>query len=721
MNSAAPNSEEMAQLPGRGIKPLVSLRAHPRLALWVFIAVFLVGLPFVFIKGTKLYWTSATVHVAPRYMKTLRDDDEVSIQSNTQYREYVENLRNSMTRYDIIEAAFKKLDPVLQRRWILPVDKSERMTIERLRGVLDVRNIPDTYVLEASITDKEPVGMAEMINAVTEVFIEKMREERVYGADERKKKLITREDEILKKISTLTSERSEIGLKIGANSFGGTAPNNPYDQVIEKQRVLLTDARNTRVAAETRLKAFEKTGETESSMQSIRSVIDQDPSLSNLKLVLQQRRANLFLQQSGITPEHPSYAGIQDEIQAIDAELEGRVSASAESAKEGATARYMASIIQARLVEEEIDKGMKDLLAKSNEYTVLAERATGITYEIDQNRSELNAIRERLNTMEAESDSFGFVRLVNAAVKPEQPHGPRKILILAIIIVVATGAGITATVAFDLFDRRIHTVNDAEKTIGIPAMGWMIEIADRGSQLFSEDLLRRIAGSLIREQNEQGTYSFAFTAVKPAAGSTTLALKIANTLTALGYPALFLEANAFNPDARINQQNPQQKGLNEALQGADPYALILPASEEFPDRLSVGNLHGSRHLNLVEKIGPLLEKLHARYRFIIVDMPPLLLSADTSILSQQIQQLIVVSEASGTIRGELKRAGRELEKIDPAAVGLIVNRIRPFVGGGYLSNVIVEYLTGKKSSESKSSKPAGFARSLFFRSRKKNA
>ena len=96
---------DFANLPGRGIKPLVSFRAHTRVALIVFIFTLLAGIPLAFIKGEVFFSTVAVVQVAPRYMKTLRDDGELDFPSNTQYREFLEQQTKSVTRYDIVRDA----------------------------------------------------------------------------------------------------------------------------------------------------------------------------------------------------------------------------------------------------------------------------------------------------------------------------------------------------------------------------------------------------------------------------------------------------------------------------------------------------------------------------------------------------------------------------------------------------------------------------------------
>ena len=100
---------DTSQLPGRGIKPLLSLRKHYRVSLVIWLLVVLVGIPVAWIKGQSYYSAESVFQVAPNYMKTLATDKEVEFQSNSQYREFVNHLSNTVRRYDVIERALKKL------------------------------------------------------------------------------------------------------------------------------------------------------------------------------------------------------------------------------------------------------------------------------------------------------------------------------------------------------------------------------------------------------------------------------------------------------------------------------------------------------------------------------------------------------------------------------------------------------------------------------------
>lgn len=685
---------ETANLPGRGIKPLVSLRAHARLALIVFIVTLLAGMPLVFIKGEAYYSATAVVQVAPRYMKNLRDDGELDFPSNTQYREFLEQQTRSVGRYDIVRDALNSLGEKAAN-WRKAGD-SERKSVEQLRTALLVRSVPDTYMIEVQLQSKSKDGLAEVVNAVVATYVERMRSERVFGADARVRMLEAREAEILSAIREKTEKRTELALQLGIGAFSGKEE-NPYDRVLADLRTSLADARGKRFEAEAQLKAFETNGETDIKTRSIQEAVLIDPGLSNLKANLFKRRADLLTQLSGLQPQHPVYAEVSEELKRIDGELGSQTSKLKDQVQRSLHARYKTGVDQSLRLEANLKGDLDDMVKKGAAFANLYNQAMTLSYDIDQQRKELDAIRERLNHFAAEQNSFGFVRLVTPALAPETPYGPGKKKLLLLLLAAALLLTLAAPVAADLMDRRIQTVNDAEKVLGVPALGWMVERSDEATQLFGTDLLRRMAGSLINERQRHGTRVFAFSGVKAGAGVSELVLALGKTLDTMGYRALALEANALRKDARYAGGRP---GLIECLRAqAEASACIVPADAAFPARMQVGGGAQQAHIDQLERMQGLTRELAQDFSFVLVDLPPLLLSADAEILARNLEHLIVIVEANGTITGELRRAGRQLEKLDPAAVGIVVNRVRPFDGGGYLHGAMLEYLSGRKLSD----------------------
>ena len=411
---------DFANLPGRGIKPLVSFRAHTRVALIVFIFTLLAGIPLAFIKGEVFYSTVAVVQVAPRYMKTLRDDGELDFPSNTQYREFLEQQTKSVNRYDIVRDALISLGDKAQS-WRRAGD-SERKSVELLREALAVRSIPDTYMIEIRLQSKNKEALAEVVNAVVATYVERMRTERVFGADVRVRMLEAREVEIVSTMEEKTARRTALALQLGIGAFSGKEE-NPYDRVLADLRSAHAETRNKRFEAESQLKAFESNGETDIKTRSVQEAVLIDPGLSNLKANLFKRRADLLTQLSGLQPAHPVHAEVTEELRRIDSELNSQTSKLKDQIQKSVQARYRTGVDQSRRIEADINGELEALVKKGANFSGLYNQAMTLTYDIDQQRKELDTVRERLNHFAAEQNSFGFVRLVTPALPPEMPYG----------------------------------------------------------------------------------------------------------------------------------------------------------------------------------------------------------------------------------------------------------------------------------------------------------
>ena len=120
-------------------QPLLSLKRHYRISIVAGVVVVLLGLPVVWIKGQSSYMAEAIFQVSPTYMKNLESDKELELQSNSQYREYVNHLSKTVTRYDVLQRALNalKAEGVDTR----PPALTERKYIEQLQQTVYVLSL----------------------------------------------------------------------------------------------------------------------------------------------------------------------------------------------------------------------------------------------------------------------------------------------------------------------------------------------------------------------------------------------------------------------------------------------------------------------------------------------------------------------------------------------------------------------------------------------------
>jgi len=684
-----------ADLPGRGLKPLASLLAHPRLALLAALLVLVAGLPLAWLKGAPRYQAEAVIQVAPRYMRNLKDDQELDFQSTTQYRQFVEHQRKSVSRHDVLHDALARLG---ERRdlWQRP-GETERQAVQRLAEQLVVASVPDTYLLRLTLQDRQPQGLAEVVNAVMAAFIERMKAEQIYGADERARHLRGREEELLAVIAERGQRRSRIARELSLTTFNESTP-NPYDRLVADLRGKLSDARQRRLDADAALSAFQAHGETGVDVRSVQDAVLNDPGLNGLKGTLSTRAAALLMQKSGLKPDHPGAVAADRELAEIEAELKSRTGRLESGVRDNLRLRLQGTADQAAAVERGLRADLSGIEAQAAHFAHLFQDATSLTADIAQARAEMDRVRERINTIGVESTSFGFLRPVAPALVPDQPFGPGRTKLMLMALLAALAAAVAAPLLRDLTDQRVHTVNDAQRILGIAPAGWQVQRGDSASQVFGDEQLRRMAAALIRSRHLRNRGIFGFTGCKPGAGTTSLVLELAGTLRSLGYQVLAVEANGFASDSRFSTGLP---GLVQLLRGeAGGAEVVAEATATLPRRVAVraGGATDRVAIERLDRLGQALADWASTADFVLVDMPPLLASADAELMARTVGQVLLVVEAGAVTQGEVRRAGRLMQTLDPDAVGLVVNRVSPFSGGGYLRDLMLESISGRSRS-----------------------
>ena len=657
------------------------------------VLVLVVGLPLAWKKGEPSYRAEAAIQVAPRYMRNLKEDQELDFQSNTQYRQFVEHQRKSVARHDVLRDALASLGA--QRTLWQRAGETERQAIDRLRDRLVVASVPDTYLLRLALEGGRPEGLAEITNAVTRTFIERMKAEQIYGADERTRQLRLREAELLAVIADKGGQRAGIAQALSLTTFNEATP-NPYDRLVADLRGKLTEARQRRMDADAALAAFKSRGDTNVTTRSVQDAVLNDPGLNSLKGALSTRRAALLVQKSGLRPDHPGAVAADRELAEIDSELKSQSGRLEGGVRGNLQARLQGTADQAAEVERGLQQDLASIEAQASQFARLFQQATTLTADIGQARAEMDKVRERINYIDIESSSFGFLRLVSPALVPEQPFGPGRKKLLLMVLLAAAAAGLLAPVLRDLLDRRVHTVNDAQRVMGIAPAGWQIERGDNASQIFGDEQLRRMAAALMRSQRARGQRVFGFSGCKPGAGTTSLVLELGQTLRTLGCRVLVVEANGYASDARYASARPGLAQLLRAQATADE--VITEATATLPARVAASG-PGSDGRVAIERLDRLEQALRHWAEgadFVLVDMPPLLASADAELLVRSVGQVLLVVQAGAVTQGEVRRASRLLQTIDPEAVGLVVNRISPFTTGGYLRELMLESLSGRR-------------------------
>lgn len=685
---------------GRRITPWESIKAHKFLALAVMTVLLLVGSPVLWFMTKPVFYTEAAIRVSPRFVKKLNDEQEGEFQSNNQYREFVQQQINTINRYDIVLDSLTKLGE--KRALYQGKAESDRRAAERLAAELSIKPVSDSYLITVGLQGKNKAGLSEIVNAVVETYLDRVKSEEFFASDKRGDAIQVERKKLQEDLDQKFNERTALSQELGVTTFT-EALLNPYDQFLIKSREALEDATRKRIEAESQLSSLE--GTQQGSNKTVADALAEDMAgkdagLNSLKSNLYIRRSQLLAKMSGLGPEHPGRRSIERELNEIDAEISRATNSLAQSYRPMFLEQRRADVTRAQKVEKELAAQVQNEASRATWFSTRYHEALALGDEINRLRKRIAAIDERIDFFALEANAPAFIRLVTPARPPELPTKSNRKKLFALFVIGCIGLGLAAPIAWDYFDPRIRASHEIPKVTGFPAIGWILDRHDEATHLYAQDQLIRLAARFDRERREHGTKILAFTSPSDGEGVTTLVLTLTQALIKLGVHAVAVEANLMSPDPLYQGDQSSSGFIGMLERGALVEEVIVHGNEKLPDRIPVGSGFGRQPLATIPQLDRALADLTREYDLVLVDTPPLKLSSDTELVIGQADACLLVILAQGENTSQIKRTVKMLERVAPAAVGVILNRVKANFEEGNFAELLRTHYARKDRSES---------------------
>lgn len=639
------NASESRPVPGRKIDPVRSWRAHAPAALLTLIVVLLVGFPIAWKKGKHIYAAEAAIYVSPRFLKNMEDDKEFELQSNSQYREFVQQNVRTVDRYDIVEESLNRLSKQ-GHPWGHPRE-SVQHAVARLQGELKILPVPDTYQITVRLEGNKPEGLAETVNTVVDVFLEKSKGEDFYGRDQRLASLQKEEEGLRSDIATLGDKKDKIAQELAVSVFSESF-SNPFDQLLVGSKQALAAARQKSIVSRAQLTSIEHSASANvpTGLQAYAGELARrDADITSLQSNLNFRRSELLARLDGMLPNHPGRQEIEAELHRID-----EVALSKRGDLETAYASILLAQRRAEAAadeqtEHEIQKQVDQQSAQAVWYSHNYQTGINLRYEIERARNRLEAVENRIDFVEQEGRAPGFARLFSPARPPIEPlsGGRRKPFLL--LLATAIALSLAAPLALDYMDPRLLSPNEAEKLLGFPPIGFTLASANREA---SSDRIQRLAAAIEREFQRNASRSFVFVPVNAASRISETVIEIAGKLSDLGHSVEVVEA---------------EQRLTQAASAAAGRAVVA----SFPAHES-GSL-GSIRDRVRESV--------QRGSIALISAKTFSEDAETEILASSCDVVILTLRSAQTKKAEVQSAMRTLENIKPKAIAALVTGYDP--------------------------------------------
>ncbi|KMK01536.1 tyrosine protein kinase [Pluralibacter gergoviae] len=298
----------------------------------------------------------------------------------------------------------------------------------------------------------------------------------------------------------------------------------------------------------------------------------------------------------------------------------------------------------------------------------------------------------------AESSAIGNVRIIDSAVTEPKPVKPKKILIVAIGIILGTLISVSLVLLRVFLRRGIETPEQLEEIgvnvyASIPVSEWLMDNRRKSSRLrknqsdvllavenpadLAVEAIRGLRTSLHFATMEAKNNVLMISGASPSAGKTFISSNLAATVAQTGKKVLFIDADMRKGYAHKLFGRKNQLGLSEVLSGqALPDTVIENVIGADFDYISRGQIPPNpAELLMHPRFEKLLSWAQEKYDLVIIDTPPILAVTDAAIIGRYVGTALLVTRFEANTVKEIDVSIKRFEQSGVTIKGTILNGV----------------------------------------------
>lgn len=591
-----------------------------------------------------------------------------------------------------IKLDFRQFDPLMTEAEIIksrtiigrvikgfPSDKdggqsSLQDRINGLQGAILVEPIRNTNLLKISLQDKDPERAANILNLLSQEYIEQSLS--VARAEAfQAKEFVERQLQTVK----ADLDNSQTAMERFKSREGVTILNEDMKNKIDE----LSAVETKRVQIEMERKSLELI------LQSLRN--DKELALTGISVSnaaiteFARKLAELQVQKASMlnyhTEEHPSIIKInaairetkerlKEEAEKVLRDLKGR-----EETLKGIISDYEEEIRKLPQAEQELTNIMRNLKVSEGIYTYLLEKE-----------------KEAEIVMASE---VGNIRVIDVAIPTEKPIKPKKALNMVLGAIMGLFFGIGLSFFVEFIDDTVKGRDETERYLGLPLFGTLPYIRVNGKRnllLDAQERPKSYIGESYRtlrtniqfSEMERRRQIILITSPLVGEGKSITVANLATVFAKDGARTLVIDADLRRPTQHKIFNCPQEPGLTNILTGRscwsdtivkpDVGTLSLIPSGPIPPNPS--ELLGTKRMD------ELLSIIKESFDMIIIDVTPVIGLTDALVLGPKTDGVFILIEVEKTPIKLALQARDSLKMVKAHILGTILNKV-PMERNGY--------------------------------------
>lgn len=285
------------------------------------------------------------------------------------------------------------------------------------------------------------------------------------------------------------------------------------------------------------------------------------------------------------------------------------------------------------------------------------------------------------------------VRIIDMAVRPDRPSGPRKTIYLMISVVAGICAALGTAIFVEGLNNALLSPEQVENKLGIPVLGIVPELKQgvfsmgqhepaRDSQVHSDTIfaeaIRNLRTAVRLSLPDQDKIAVLVTSSVELEGKTTLAINLALSIGQFEGRALLVDADLRRPAvaARLGLE-PTSNGFSDFVAGLAPLksCICTPQSGPQIDIMTAGNrVPNPQELLSSSRTSKAWNYLREQYQYIIIDSAPVLPVADTLFIADKVDLVALAIRSGSTPYQAGSQAVEKLRRSRSEAIYAILNR-----------------------------------------------
>jgi capsular exopolysaccharide synthesis family protein len=568
----------------------------------------------------------------------------------------------------------------------------------RVEPVKETRlSVRDTRLIDISFRHPDPQMAAKVVNAVADTFA-------LSNLEKKTETNSTTGDYLQKRIAELQSQIRADGERLSNYARNhqilslDSSQNTVVDRLVGLNRQLL-EAENDRKLAEAAYRAALSPGAAGALAEgSVNQINEMEQKLG----VLRQQRAQLLVEN---TESWPEVRNIDTQIK----ELEKSIQQTRQRASSTLVTNLKTRYEQARARED----AMRASFSQQRVETVSQNEAS-INYrliqqELDTNKSLLEQLMQRSKENDVvQAGTPNNIYVVDYAVDPEAPVAPRRLRGIALALVLSLTFGVGLAFFLEYLDDTIRTIEDVDRMLRLPTLAAIPLVGGTVAHRFlprikalqlrgnnderSELLLNADARSGLAEAYRHLRTSVLLstpghppqvilvTSSVPSEGKTTTATNVATSLAQTGADVLIIDADMRRPRVHTLFGLDHHEGLSILLakefDESDISAVIV--------RDEASGLYvmpsGTIPPNPAELVGSqqmekLLALLRTKFRYVVIDSPPVASFTDGVLISLLTDGVLLVVHGGHSSSAVVRHARQQLRNVGAKILGVVMNKV----------------------------------------------